>query len=234
MEDQYLQETLEAVEATEPAPEVEAPQEQAPEQPKGSNQENLRNLRQKAEERDYYFNKYQEYQSSQHQQQPKAEQEEPEPKDDDLVEWGAVQKRFKKLEKKLEEYERNSTAQSAEARIQAKHPDYYSVVNEQTIAALRQEYPEIAASISSNQDLYSKAASAYTLIKKLGIAQSAPDYSAEKSRVQANHAKPRPVTSIDPQRGESPLSQANRFANGLTPDLKKQLQAEMQAAIRAM
>lgn len=232
MEDQYLQETLDVVEAPQPAPEVEAPQEQAPEQPKSSNQENLRNLRQKAEERDYYYQKYQEY--LQQQAPAPVEKEEPEPKDDDLVEWGAVQKRFKKLEKKLEEYERNSSAQSAEARIQAKHPDYYSVVNEQTLGALRQEYPELAASIGSNQDLYSKAASAYTLIKKLGIVQSAPDYSLDKGRVQANHAKPRPVASIDPQRGESPLSQANRFANGLTPDLKKQLHAEMQAAIRGM
>lgn len=32
---------------------------------------------------------------------------------------------------------------------------------------------------------------------------------------------------LSPQQGDSPLSKANAFANGLTEDLKKQLQKEM-------
>jgi len=48
--------------------------------------------------------------------------------------------------------------------------------------------------------------------------------------VQANTAKPRPLTSVSPQSGESPLSRANAFAEGLTPELKKNLFKEMQEA----
>jgi hypothetical protein len=91
---------------------------------------------------------------------------------------------------------------------------------------LRAAYPEVAATINSSSDLYNQASSAYTLIKKLGIHN--PDaYKAEKAIVQENAAKPRPTASLSPQTGDSPLSNANAFANGLTDDVKKQLYREM-------
>ena len=53
---------------------------------------------------------------------------------------------------------------------------------------------------------------------------------ADKRKAQENSAKPRPMASVSPQQGESPLSHANAFANGLTPELQKQLWKEMQDA----
>lgn len=64
------------------------------------------------------------------------------------------------------------------------------------------------------------------MIKNLGIVpQEVPN--TEQERVNKNMAKPRPLISASPQQGDSPLSHANAFANGLTDDLKKQLWKEM-------
>jgi hypothetical protein len=235
MEDQELQATLEGAEpvAQQESKVSEEVQEQAP-APKPTNDSNIRNLRQKAEERDYYFQKYQELESQRNlKPQAAPEPEEEEPKPDDLVEWRQVQKRFKKLENEISNYKQQATADSAESRIRAKHPDFESVVNQETIASLREQYPELAATVNSSQDLYTKAAAAYTLIKKLGIVQET-QYAPDRDRVQSNNAKPRPLTSVSPQQGSSPLSKANAFASGLNDDLKKQLFKEMQEAKKRM
>lgn len=237
MEDQELRETLEGAQPTQQEPEAaeEASQEQELQAaPKQSNDSNIRNLRQKAEERDYYFQKYQELESRQtkpHTTPAIQEPEEDEPKPDDLVEWRQVQKRFKKLENEISSYKQQASVDTAESRIRSKHPDFESVVNQETIAALREQYPELAATVNSNGDLYTKAAAAYTLIKKLGIVQET-QYVPDRERVQANANKPRPLTSVSPQQGSSPLSKANAFASGLNDDLKKQLFKEMQEAKR--
>jgi hypothetical protein len=57
---------------------------------------------------------------------------------------------------------------------------------------------------------------------------------ADKLRAQKNAAKPKPLASVNPQQGDSPLSKANAFANGLTDDLKKQLRKEMEDARRSI
>ena len=85
---------------------------------------------------------------------------------------------------------------------------------------------------NSSNDLYSTAVSAYTMIKNLGIAPKGDDFMVQKAQAQKNAAKPKPLASVNPQQGESPLSKANAFANGLTDDLKAQLLKEMYAARR--
>jgi hypothetical protein len=232
MEDQELQETLAQAEPESQETEQheqEPAQEQVQQTKPTNNDHNIRNLRQKAEERDYYFQKYQELESQRNYKQPAPEPEEDEPKPDDLVEWRQVQKRFKKLENEIHAYKQQATADTAESRIRAKHPDFESVVNGETIAALREQYPELAATVNSSNDLYTKAAAAYTLIKKLGIVQET-QYAPDRDRVQANTGKPRPLTSVSPNQGSSPLSKANAFASGLNDDMKKQLYKEMQEA----
>jgi len=64
------------------------------------------------------------------------------------------------------------------------------------------------------------------MVKKLGIYK--PDnYEKDRAHVATNANKPRSSASISPQQGDSPLSNANAFADGLTPELKKKLYAEM-------
>ena len=65
------------------------------------------------------------------------------------------------------------------------------------------------------------------MVKKLGISEQVMVDNQGKATAQRNAAKPRPTASISPQQGETPLSRANAFANGLTEEMKKQLYKEM-------
>lgn len=151
---------------------------------------------------------------------------------DDFVEWKYVDKEIKKLKSELKNYQTQSAVAVTEARIKSEYPDFDDVVSQNNVAQLSSQYPQLADAIGSTSDLYSKAVSAYTLIKKLGISPEDDTYAKDRERARTNAAKPRPLASVSPQQGESPLSRANAFAEGLTEDLKNQLLKEMKDAIR--
>ena len=67
------------------------------------------------------------------------------------------------------------------------------------------------------------------MLKKFGVYQET-GISPEKELSQKNLAKPRPVASVSPQQGDSPLSRANAFANGLTKEVKDQMWKDTQNA----
>lgn len=120
--------------------------------------------------------------------------------------------------------------QLTESQLKVTYPDFDTVVNADSLKQLQQEYPHLAQSIHSTTDLYTKAVSAYTLIKKFGI--STQELQQNKKLVDQNYSKPRSMASISPQQGDSPLSKANAFANGLTTDLQKQLWKETKEAMK--
>lgn len=152
--------------------------------------------------------------------------------DDSLVEGkhlSKVSKKIKHLEKQLKQYEQQSTLSATEVRLKQRYADFDAVVSVENLDNLRIHYPEIANTIDSSPDLYSKAVTAYTMIKNLGISPQHDPYRQEKELAQRNAAKPKSLASISPQQGDSPLSKANAFANGtLTEEMKLQLWKEMQ------
>ena len=153
---------------------------------------------------------------------------------DDLAEGkhlNKVSKKIKRLEKQLENYQKQASTESVEAKLKYEYPDFDKIVSKDNIESLKIAYPEIARTLNDSTDLYSKAISAYTMIKKLGI-HVEDTFGSDKTRVSENASKPRPLTSVSPQQGGSPLSKANAFAGGLTPELKKQLYREMLEATK--
>ena len=151
---------------------------------------------------------------------------------DDLVEGKhltKVAKEMKALREQLKGYQQQSNLTATEARLKAQFPDLDKVLSPDNIETFRYAYPELASSIDSTPDIYTKAVSAYTMIKKFGIHQEVGS-SAEKEISKKNLAKPRPMASVAPQQGDSPISRANAFANGLTKDLQDQLNKEMRDA----
>lgn len=197
--------------------------------------DNLRILRERAErasrERDEYARRLQEYENHKKVESP---DEDFSMKEDDLVEGkhlAKYAKRIKQLEEQQRQYVQQNQESTAEIRLRSQHSDFDKVMTLKNIETLSNAYPELAKSINSSQNLYDKAYSAYTLIKKFGIYEENP-YEADKQRAAVNAAKPRPLTSVSPQQGDSPLSRANAFAEGLTDDLKVQLRKEMEEARR--
>lgn len=201
-------------------------------------EQDLRRLREKAERADRYEREREdlmrkiyelEAAKSQPQKPQQKEEDEFEIADDDLIEAKYLKKysqQLKEMKEELRSYKDQANLTSVDARLKARFPDLDNVVTRENLSVLRESYPELADSLNSNSDLYNKGAAAYTLIKKLGIATE-DTYQEDKIKAQKNASKPRPLASVNPQQGDSPLSKANAFANGLTDDLKKQLLKEM-------
>jgi len=199
---------------------------------KDNSQENIRRLREAKEraerERAILEEKLQQYTS----QDKKAKQEEPEYSygDEDLVEGRHLKKEMDSIKKQLSSYKREQAAQTDEARLKNVYSDFDKVVTPETIEKLRELDPETAETIAtSGASLYARGAAAYKRIKETG-AYVEDAHQKDRAKAHENASKPRPLNSVSPQQGNSPLSMANAFANGLTPELKKQLWKEVQEA----
>jgi hypothetical protein len=137
-----------------------------------------------------------------------------------------VQKEINALKKQLRTYQQRTVEMTAEARLKSQFPDFDKVVTQENIQLLNESEPELAATLATAPDLYTKSVSAYKMIKKLNIT-NADEFENERQRALKNSTKPRPSVSISPHHSDSPLTRANAFAQGLTPEVQKQLLKEM-------
>jgi hypothetical protein len=142
-----------------------------------------------------------------------------------------ILKEVRNLKKELHSYKTKSTQDTVEVKIKSQYPDFDKVVSQDNLQSLRNVNPDLADMILATPDIYKQAKLAYDMVKQYGIYKD-QSYEQEKIVAQKNSAKPRPLASVSPQQGDSPLSKANAFANGLTPDLKNQLLREMKNATR--
>src|SRR5579859_2725601 len=168
----------------------ETPVEAAPEQPVQevatpvakpsaySKEENMALLRERARkaeaEREELMRQLQSYQQKPTQNQAQASQEVEDISigADDLVEGkhlAKLQKKIRSLEEQVTQSKQQSQSWTTEARLKHQYPDFDKVVSASNIASLSEMYPDVAKTIGDSQDLYSKAVTAYTVIKNLGI-----------------------------------------------------------------
>jgi len=141
--------------------------------------------------------------------------------------------KIKRLEEKLEESAQKSYLSTTEMKVKNDFPDFEKVASFENLKRLREQDPDLADAILNTKDPYKQHALAYKMVKQMGIYRE-DKYEEDRERAQRNANKPKPLTSISPQQGESPLSKANAFANGLTDELKKQLAQEMYEARKRM
>lgn len=193
----------------------------------------LREARNRAErERDELHRKMLEAERSRQQaQEPDELAELLQGSDDDLVERKHLKKLVERLESKMVINQKLTQESMIEAQLRAQFPDFDQIVSAQNVQRFAQENPEMAEVINSSPDMYKKAVTVYKQIKRMGTV-SDPVVESEKQRILANASKPRAVSSISPQRTTSNLQHADSFSKGLTPDLQKQLLAEMREAIK--
>lgn len=146
--------------------------------------------------------------------------------EEDLVEGKHLKKVIARLEQKLQATEQ---AQIPD-RLRGKYADFDQVVTRENLEKLQQAEPELYNTIRSGTDLFQKGVAAYKTLKSLGLIDEQESYMKNKETVQNNHKKPLSAQAI---KGQGALHEANMFANGLTPELKKQLQKEMSEAAKA-
>ena len=184
----------------------------------------------------------QQMQLQQQQLQPK-QQEQPQEDYDFDIEADALAegKHLKKLmakqkamEQQLQRYQIQSEEVAVEARIRNEFPDFDKVVSKDNVDILMKQFPQIFQTLRDTHDVYNKAATAYTVIKNFGIHKDTPKFEADRAKAVSNAQKPRPLASVNPTQGDSPLSKANAFANGMTDELKEQLRREMYNARKSL
>jgi hypothetical protein len=148
--------------------------------------------------------------------------------DDDIITVKQHKQMAAKIAKQVaEEVVKQREAATMEERLATKFPDYDQVVTADSIELLKKSEPELALSLQSlGHDPYAQAVAAYKLMKKTGIGLPKTD---EKKRAMENIKKPVSVQTVAKQ---SAIGSAHAFENGLTPEMKKQLYAEMQQAAR--
>lgn len=150
--------------------------------------------------------------------------------DDDII----TVKQHKQMAAKIarqvaEEVVKQRENSTIEERLSVKFPDYDQVVTADSIELLRKTEPELAMSLQSlGHDPYAQAVAAYKLMKKTGIGQPKV-ITDEKKRALENVKKPLSVQTVAKQ---SAIGSAHAFENGLTPEFKKQLYAEMLQATK--
>ena len=163
--------------------------------------------------------------SSSSQAENKAE-EDLEIGEEELVEGRHLKKALSRIEKILYQKE----LEAIPDKLRGKYEDFDQVVTKENLEKLNETEPELYRTIRSGNDLYAKGVAAYKTLKGLGYIPEDENLMKQKDHVQNNHKKPLSTQAI---RGSGALHEANIFANGLTPDLKKQLQKEMAEAAKA-
>lgn len=224
------------VEQVEEQPEVQ----EHPVQPKETAQaKNFRELRERTEraerERDEYYRKVRDLEARTNNNPAPVEDDDEEfaIAPDELVEGKHLAKlarENKQIKRELKEFRQQASQMTDETRLKIEFPDLEKVVTTENLKLLEEMEPEVANMIkNSTGSLYERGKGAYKMLKKYGV-DTRETYEAEKEIIKKNTSKPKPLASVSPQKGDNPLAMANAFANGLTPELEKQLLAEMEEA----
>jgi hypothetical protein len=187
-----------------------------------SKEKNLRILRERAEraerERDELLRS----------NQPKQAQE---PEEDDLgignddYAEGKHLRKLKQEIKQLKQEMANSSNVVMETKLRAQLTDLDKVISRENLEALRDLDPDSAAAIDHIPDLYLKAKMAYKAIKQNKINEES--YDQEKEIARNNLSKPKPLASISPTQGGTPLSKANAFQSDFSEESLKETYKEM-------
>lgn len=124
--------------------------------------------------------------------------------DNDFVPRNYVDRKLRETQQQLHQYQQALYEQTVTGQLQAQYTDFSQILSKDNIAKLRQEHPEIAASLASNPDIASKAQATYKIIKKLGLDKEQENYEPVKKKIESNAQKPRPAVA-------TPLSYASSY-----------------------
>ena len=197
-------------------------------------QESFRQLREKLERAERERDDLARFVAAgQSQQKPQPDEDDDPTSEDSIVEYRQLKKykkELKSVQQQLEQQRLVAEQSVVEAKLRRKYDDLDQVLSEDNIKSLRALDPDTADAISRTSDYYTKMLLAYKAIKETVPFDEGPIQ--DKVVAQRNAVKPRPLTSISAQQGETPMSRANAFSQGLTDDLKAQLHKEMMEAIR--
>lgn len=201
----------------------------------------LRELKKKAErERDEAIRQYRDMAAKINvpQQQQISEKDDLELNfnEDELIEGKHLKKivnEVKSVKQQLNAYNQQARLNSTEVKLKQRFPDFDEVVSRENLEILIQREPELAAGLDANPDLYSKALTAYAMIRDLKIHIPPTDKKKinniirDNKRIDENLAKPQPAVAVAPQSSNSPLSQVSKYTDSVSNDEAAQIYRQM-------
>ncbi len=223
----------------------EIPQEEVVQPPQKSQQETSsqdaqEETLQKSEEKnkDYNFRQMREALAQRDEELRILREQQAAPKEEELGEEDLVEgKHLKKGLSEIRDMIRQKELETVPDKLRGKFEDFDQVVTKENLEKLKETEPELYLTLRSANgeklgagDLFNKGVAAYKTLKSFGYVGDNQDYMKQKNHAQSNHQKPLSAQAI---KGSGALHEANMFANGLTPELKKQLQKEMSEAVKA-
>lgn len=134
---------------------------------------------------------------------------------------------YMQTQKELEKMRQERMLADAEQRVQQKYPDFSSVVTQENLKKLELTKPHLYHAVRDTQDVYSKAAAAYELIKNSAILDPNPE---AEERIQNNQQRPKSAAGMGGQSAStSPLSRVGDYDRRvMTPERRAELQRMMQ------
>ncbi len=133
------------------------------------------------------------------------------------------------IQNALEEAEIKRKKEEAPQRLKSLYSDINAVVTRENCNKLRELKPHLAKALSLIGDEEQQAIAAYEYIQQFLLKAPEPEKTQAQKRIETNASQPKSLSSAG---ANSPLSQAISFEEGLTPELKRHLAAEMAACAR--
>ena len=157
--------------------------------------------------------------------------------DNELIEgshYKIIKKEVRALKQTIKDLKENTkkiTYQTNESNLRASFPDFDKVMSIENLNKLQEMNPDLAETILKNENPHTQRKLAYEMIKQFGIYKDKSSFDANQKLAQANAAKPRTISSLSKTgSGDTALSHANAFANGMTPEQSRQLYLEARRA----
>lgn len=183
-----------------------------------------------ARERDFYR------QQAEQKQQPAQEDYRTEYEKQLSLQMEEQRQQTSRLEKEVAQAKQQAAISRAEQRLAKDYPDIYDVVSDENIKRLEYEYPHLYNSVIASSDVYTVGSAAYEMIMAKGIYKKPVNTLKQitESNINRNASKPRSVSTVSPQAGETPISKAGNFmGNSISSeDERKALWSEMLGAAR--
>jgi hypothetical protein len=151
--------------------------------------------------------------------------------DDDILTVSQARKLAEKISRQTaQQAYKERDASTVDDRMRSKFSDYDEVVTSESLELLKKNDPELAMSLRGlADDPYTQSMAAYKMLKRAGYGQQKQSQTLEKRKALENSQKPMSVNSVSKQ---GSIGDMSSFENGLTPELKKQMWADMQKAMK--
>lgn len=186
----------------------------------------LRDQKKKAEEeRDYYARQLAELAAQQRKPEKRVE-EELLFEGDDYAERNDLKRIQGDYNNKIKAMDRKIYELTVENQIRNKYPDYYDVVNTDTLRMLAQKKPELGRVLANSTDLHDQAVAAYEAVKE-HVFTATPSVERIQQKAQSNLKKP----TLTGKQATAPgsFAFADQIMNGdMTPELEKYLREEIE------